>query len=116
MMIPPWLVHWRKNVFGLPRKTTKCHSARRKLLQLEPLETRTLPSFAAPLTFNTGARPSSVVIADLNRDGRPDVITANQSDVGVLLGAANGILSPAQNISIANPVQVLVADLNLDGI
>src|SRR6266487_605085 len=51
------------------------------------------PLFSAPfLSFDTGADPFSVAIADLNADGRPDLATANfsSSTVSVLLGNGDG--------------------------
>jgi hypothetical protein len=46
-------------------------------------------SFAATQDFPTGARPSSVVIADVNADQRLDVAVANAGSdtVTLLLGA-----------------------------
>src|SRR5262249_33276198 len=37
----------------------------------------TTPSFAAQQTFATGSDPFSVAVADLNGDGRPDLVVAN---------------------------------------
>ena len=37
----------------------------------------TTPSFAAQQTFATGSDPVSVTAADLNGDGKPDLIVAN---------------------------------------
>ena len=37
----------------------------------------TTPSFAAQQTFATGSIPSSVAAADINGDGRPDLVVAN---------------------------------------
>ncbi|MES2061786.1 MAG: FG-GAP-like repeat-containing protein [Bacteroidota bacterium] len=34
-------------------------------------------SFAAPVTFAVGSRPNAIVLADLNRDNKPDVIVSN---------------------------------------
>ena len=47
----------------------------------------TTPSFAAQQTFATGSSPVSVAAADLNGDGKPDLIVANFSSntVSVLL-------------------------------
>ena len=47
----------------------------------------TTPSFAAQQTFATGSEPDSVAAADLNGDGRPDLIVANygSNTVSVLL-------------------------------
>ena len=35
------------------------------------------PTFAAQQTFATGSKPDSVTAADLNGDGKPDLIVAN---------------------------------------
>ena len=45
------------------------------------------PSFAAQQTFATGSDPISVTAADVNGDGKPDLIVANANDntVSVLL-------------------------------
>ncbi|MGH9427655.1 MAG: FG-GAP repeat domain-containing protein [Terriglobia bacterium] len=42
-------------------------------------------TFQPQQRFTTGAGPSSVAVADVNGDGRPDVVTANSNDVSVLL-------------------------------
>ena len=39
----------------------------------------TTPSFATQQTFATGAAPVSVTAADVNGDGKPDLIVANQT-------------------------------------
>ena len=39
--------------------------------------TLTTNSFSAPLYFNTGSDPRYVRVADLDRDGRPDIVTCN---------------------------------------
>ena len=38
------------------------------------------PSFAAQQTFATGSDPYSVTAADVNGDGKPDLIVANDTD------------------------------------
>src|SRR5262249_35882778 len=47
----------------------------------------TIPSFAAQQTFATGTQPSSVAVGDVNGDGRPDLLVANNGSatVSVLL-------------------------------
>ncbi len=52
----------------------------------------TTPSFAAQQTFATGSVPVSVTAADVNGDGKPDLIVANQNDntVSVLLNTTTG--------------------------
>jgi len=46
------------------------------------------PIFGAPVQYHVGLNPTSVLTADLNGDGRPDLITTNLSsnNVSVLLG------------------------------
>ena len=43
----------------------------------------TAPSFAGPSSFDAFLRPYDVTAADLNADGRPDLVTANNGDSGV---------------------------------
>ncbi|HSN01231.1 MAG TPA: FG-GAP-like repeat-containing protein, partial [Rudaea sp.] len=81
-----------------------------------------LPSFAALQTFATGAGPASVSAADLNGDGKPDLIVVNASDtVSVLLnttasGPATSSFAVQQTFATGTaPIAVTTADLNGDG-
>jgi hypothetical protein len=77
-------------------------------------------------SFNTIASPStspgphSVVVADFNRDGIPDVATINSGDntVSILLGNGDGTMTAEAPISTGGigPVQILSADFNGDDI
>src|SRR5208282_4376149 len=81
------------------------------------------PSFATQQTFNTGANPSSVAVADVNGDGLPDLIVTNFSSntVSVLLnttapGATTPTFAAQQTFNTGtNPSSVTVADVNGDG-
>jgi len=83
----------------------------------------TTPSFAAPQTFATGSEPRSVTVADLNGDGKPDLIVANYSSntVSVLLnttapGATTPSFAAQQTFATGSrPLFVTAADLNGDG-
>ena len=59
-----------------------------------------------------------VAIADLNGDGRPDVVTADRGSntAGVRLGIGNGTLASRVDVAVgASPYGVAIADLNADG-
>jgi len=67
-----------------------------------------------------GHRPGSIAIADVNRDGKPDIIVANMEDetVTVLLGDGRGRFAPAPGSPFAcgpAPNDIAVADMNGDG-
>src|SRR5688572_23556390 len=58
----------------------------------EALEGRRLFSFNAAVNYPAGASPQDVAAADVNGDGRLDLVATNYSasTVSVLLGNANG--------------------------
>ena len=77
-------------------------------------------------TFAVGNNPQSVAVADVNGDGRPDIVTANYDDtVSVLLGDGHGNFAPTPYSSTgltagtfavgSDPYSVAVADVNGDG-
>src|SRR5262249_26086043 len=72
-------------------------------------------SFQAPRTFAAGFPTSSVVGADANGDGRPDLVTATSGGgVSVLLGNGDGSFQPRKPYA-ASGGTVAVADVNGDG-
>lgn len=76
--------------------------------------------FAAPIRvkLGTGDEPSSVAVADLNRDGRQDIVTGDGLDqmVSVLFGDGKGGFSaPARFPAAAFAGRVVVADATGDG-
>jgi hypothetical protein len=83
------------------------------------LEARDVPSFLPPVLYPGGGNPFDLAVADLNGDGRPDVVTAGSSTnaVAVFLGNGDGTLQtpPALYGTGKYPIGVAVADLNGDG-
>ena len=74
--------------------------------------------FAAKVDFATGSGPNAVAIADVNGDGRPDLVTANYNggDASVLLGdGSGGFGTKTQYATGSNPISVAVSDVNADG-
>ena len=91
--------------------------------QIESLEKRVLLStaiaaFGAQQTFGTGSNPRSVAIADINTDGKLDLLVANSvgNSAGILLGNGNGTYQPQQTFAVGStPFSIAAADVNLDG-
>ncbi len=71
----------------------------------------------AALTFATGPVPLAVVAADVNGDGKPDLVVANSNGntVSVLLGNGNGTFHAQETLLAgAKPVALAVADVSGD--
>lgn len=74
-------------------------------------------TFADPVAVSVGYGPNQVTAADVNRDGRADLITANNfaADVSVRLGRGNGTFRSERRFNVGpGPQGVTVADLNGD--
>src|SRR3979490_2532604 len=66
----------------------------------------------------TGNKPSAVVVADFNGDGKLDLAATNESDntVSVLLTKPDGSFAPKVDYPVGNtPLQLASADFNGDG-
>jgi hypothetical protein len=75
-------------------------------------------TFRPAQTFAVDREPSALAVADVNGDGKPDVIVTNEGsyDVGVLLGNGNGTFAQQQTFNSGfKPIALCVADLNGDG-
>ena len=77
--------------------------------------------FSSNIASSTGSSyPRSPVIADVNGDGIPDILVANDANrggVSVLLGNNTGSFTPSVVLpSDGDPVSIAVADINGDGI
>ena len=61
-------------------------------------------TFQPAVNISTGAEPYSVAVADVNGDGRPDLIVANlgSNTVSVLLGNGNGTFQVPVNFASGN--------------
>ena len=72
------------------------------------------------IVIPTGHGPASIAVADLNHDGKADLVVANTEDrtVSVLLGDGKGHFVPAPGSPFAcgpSPNDIAVADMNRDG-
>src|SRR5688572_16743605 len=87
-------------------------------------------SFGPPATYGVGTAPTAIASADFNKDGTPDVVTADYGpwgsgpwvDLGaglsVLLGNSDGTLAPRTRYSFSftvTPRAVETGDFNGDG-
>jgi hypothetical protein len=79
-------------------------------------------TFQSPACYLTGGWESdSVAVADVNGDGKPDVLVTNWYDgtVGVLLGNGDGTFQAVADYAVGSgyegPESVAVADVNADG-
>lgn len=78
-------------------------------------------TFQPPVDYGTGNEPGAVAVADLNHDGKLDIVAANfgvfaGTSVSVLLGNGDGTFQPqAPYATSQGPLSVVVADFNGDG-
>lgn len=78
-------------------------------------------AFVMPTRFGVGTGPANLVVADVNGDGRPDLVVANADDRTVTVRLADparaGFFQPAITLATPGrrPLDVAVGDLNGDG-
>jgi hypothetical protein len=73
--------------------------------------------FSPPITTVAGNGPRSIVIADLNGDGKADVAISNVgwNDISLLLGNGDGSFQQPVNFGMDGAGPLAVADFNGDG-
>src|SRR5579872_2723485 len=77
-------------------------------------------SLQSPVSYDLRTEVSSIAVADVNGDGKPDVIVTGFGDttsyVSVLLGNGDGTLQAPVNLSVGTfPQSVAIGDFNGDG-
>lgn len=100
-----------------------CFSANKVFVLLNTTATGgSTPSFAAGVSFTTSTAPLDVRCGDINLDGKPDIVTPNQTGtVSIFLnttvtGAATPTFSAKTDITTTGSAYALaLADINLDG-
>jgi FG-GAP-like repeat/PASTA domain len=79
---------------------------------LAPVRPARAPSFAEPVSYETGRDPAALAIADVNGDGEGDIVSANGTSTSVLLNRGKTF---ARRDYPGGGVAVGIGDLNLDG-
>jgi len=75
------------------------------------------PAFGSALTLGLGTPVRRVVVGDLNRDGRPDLVLASPAGtISILLASGPGTVGTASTLTLANPRALALEDVNRDGI
>ncbi len=71
--------------------------------------------YLGPVNYPTGGRPQDIAVADVNGDGRPDLVVAAEFHLAILIQdlAAPGTFLPARTID-TRAGAVAVGDLNAD--
>ena len=71
-------------------------------------------TFGPQQTYAVGISPTSVAIADLNGDGKPDLVVTNEeaNTVSVLMGNGDGTFQAQKTYAVGSePSNVVAADL-----
>ncbi len=73
-------------------------------------------TFQSAVGYNSGGSEASfVAAADVNGDGKDDLLVANGTGVGVLLGNGDGTFQAANTFSAGGSGAIAVGDVNEDG-
>jgi hypothetical protein len=119
-----WFPSWQRNLKRSPagERSLAPRSPRRRANfrpQAETLDERCLLSFSSPIATSV-IQPVAIVTADVNNDGKADVIAATPVNGGitVMLGLGNGRFATPTYWSASGtdtPKTLAVADVNGDG-
>lgn len=124
MSLLTWLRNSTKQA-PLIGKRTRPASPRRRL-RIEAMEDRQMMSVSPAASFQVGDSPTAIVAADLNGDGKQDIITANAGQldsafgggpsVSVLLGkGTKGSFEAARKYDVSTaPTSLVVGKFNND--
>ena len=73
-------------------------------------------SFASPAHYGLGGKPVDLAAADMNGDGRPDIVAAAGRGIDVLRGRSRGRFASATRVVLGHrPSAIALGDLNGDG-
>ena len=74
-------------------------------------------TFQNPVTYPVGVAQGGLIVADVNGDGKPDILVSNQNsnDIGVLLGNGDGTFQNEVTYAVTGPGTLALADINGDG-
>ena len=74
-------------------------------------------AFQPRVRYSLGVAPTALAVADLNRDGKLDLVVGADADTGlrVLFGRGDGSFRAGPSVAVPGVTALGVADLNLDG-
>jgi hypothetical protein len=105
-LIPVWVL------WALVVLTSSCHAQTQR--HTPPQNTLFTPAPGFPL--NIGSHPNDLAVADLNKDGRLDIVTCNaENTLTLLLGNGRGGFTPAPDSPLKAAAHLIaVGDVNND--
>ena len=73
------------------------------------------PALRIPIPDLNRSVDQSMVVADFNKDGAPDIAVATTTGVAILLGKGDGTFGEPVPLATGLPLKLFAADLNRDG-